>query len=198
MTGLVVCASGMGTNFEALVRASREGKLKAEVRGLITNRPKVEALARAERLGIPRAILSPKSFPTREAWDRAMLKQLQEWKADWIVLAGYLALVGPRVLAAYPQRVVNSHPALLPLYGGEGMYGERVHEAVIKAGEKETGVSVHLVDEVYDRGRILAQVRVPVLPGDTAGKLSDRVKEAEASFYPKVLNDLVTGRITTS
>lgn len=198
MTGIVVCASGMGTNFEAIVRASREGRLQAEVRGLITNRGKVEALARAQRLGIPARILAPKTYPTREAWDVAMLEQLQEWKADWIVLAGYLALVGPRVLATYPQHVVNSHPALLPRYGGEGMYGDRVHEAVIHAGETETGVTVHLVDEVYDRGKILAQVRVPILASDSPGSLSDRVKEAEAAFYPKVLNDLVTGRITIS
>ena len=198
MTDIVVCASGLGTNFEAIVRASREGRLAAVVRGLITNRGKVEALARADRLGIPSRVLSPKDFVNRQDWDAAMLAQLREWQADWVVLAGYLALVGPRVIKAFPQRIVNSHPALLPRYGGAGMYGDRVHEAVLNAGDAETGISVHLVDEVYDRGKILAQLRVPIQTGDSSATLSARVKDAEADFYPKVLNDLVTGRITTS
>jgi len=101
-------------------------------------------------------------------------------------------------LTGYAGRVVNSHPALLPKYGGGGMYGDRVHQAVLDARELETGITVHLVDSVYDKGRILAQTRVPVHPGDKPSSLAERVKAAENAFYPKVLNDLVTGRITTS
>lgn len=194
---LVVCASGDGSNFEAIVKATRDGALQAEVTGLIVNRGKIGVLDRAERLNVPRAILSPKDFPTRAEWDAAMAKRLQDWSADWVVLAGYLALIGPAVLAAFPGRIVNSHPALLPKFGGEGMYGDRVHEAVLQAGEPETGITIHTIDDVYDRGLILAQERVPVLPGDTPATLAARVKSRETAFYPKVLNDLITGRITT-
>lgn len=195
---LVVCASGDGSNFEAIVHASRSGQLQAQVAGLVASRPGVRALERAARLGVPAAVVAAKDFSSRQAWDEAMAAQLRAWKADWVVLAGYLALVGPAVLRSYPNRIVNSHPALLPRYGGAGMYGDKVHAAVLAAGEKETGITVHLIDEVYDRGRILAQERVEVLPGDSAADLAARVKSREAVFYPKVLNDLVTGRITIS
>jgi phosphoribosylglycinamide formyltransferase-1 len=191
---IVVCASGEGTNFEAIVKASREGRLAADVVGLIANRGKIGAIGRANRLDLPHKIIARQKFTKRSEWDQAMVRQLEKWKADWVVLAGFLALIGPKVLARYPQKVVNSHPALLPKYGGEGMYGDHVHEAVLKAGDKETGVTIHLIDAVYDQGRIIAQERVRVQPGDDLDRLSERVKALEVSIYPKVLNDLVTGR----
>lgn len=194
---IVVCASGEGTNFEAIVNACRAGKLQAEVAGLIVNRAGAGAVERAKKLGIPVHVQSLKSYSSREAWDAGMASLLRDLRTDWVVLAGFLALVGPQVLAAFPQRVVNSHPALLPKFGGAGMYGNFVHAAVLAAGEKETGITIHTIDEIYDRGQILAQEKVPVLPGDTEATLSARVKAREVLFYPKVLNDLVTGRITT-
>jgi phosphoribosylglycinamide formyltransferase-1 len=192
---LIVCASGEGTNFEAIVRASQEGKLAARVTGLVTNRPGIGALVRAQKLGIPSVVLNPKNFTSRSEWDHAMVSQFREWKADYVVLAGYLALIGPEVLKSFAQRVVNSHPALLPKFGGAGMYGDHVHAAVVKAGEKESGVTIHLIDEVFDRGKVLAQERVVVLPNDTAETLSRRVKDLEVLLYPKVINDMVTGRL---
>jgi phosphoribosylglycinamide formyltransferase-1 len=192
---LIVCASGEGTNFEAIVRASQEGQLAARVTGLVTNRPGIGALRRAQKLGIPSVVLNPKNFASRSEWDHAMVSQFQKWKADYVVLAGYLALIGPEVLKAFAQRVVNSHPALLPKFGGAGMYGDHVHAAVVKAGERESGVTIHLIDEVFDRGKILAQERVVVLPNDTAETLSRRVKDLEVLLYPKVINDMVTGRL---
>lgn len=197
MNRIVICASGEGTNFEAIVQASRSGALKAEVVGLIVSREKIGALGRAKLLDVPFKILNPRGYAARSEWDQAMVRQLRSWKADWVVLAGFLALVGPDVLSAFPGRIVNSHPALLPKFGGEGMYGDRVHAAVVASGELESGITVHTIDGEYDRGKILAQGKVKVLPGDTAVTLSDRVKAFEVSFYPKVLNDLVTGRITT-
>jgi len=194
---IVVCASGEGTNFEAIVNASRAGALKAEVTGLITNRKGVGALGRAKLLGVPTKILNARDYAARSEWDREMVRQMELWKADWVVLAGFLALIGPQLLGRFPHRIVNSHPALLPKFGGEGMYGDRVHQAVLAAGELETGITVHTIDGQYDRGEILAQDKVQVLKGDTVGSLSDRVKAREVLFYPKVLNDLVTGRITT-
>lgn len=194
---LVICASGEGTNFEAIVQATRSGLLAAEVAGLIVNREGTGAAQRAASLGVPVRTLIPKNFDDRSRWDGAMAEQLRQWGADWVVLAGFLTLVGGQVLRAFPGRVVNSHPALLPRFGGEGMYGDRVHAAVLAAGARETGVTVHLVDPEYDRGRILLAERVEVLPGDTVDTLSARVKACENRFYPRVLNDLVCGRITT-
>lgn len=192
---IVVCASGEGTNFEAIVQASREGRLKAEIAGLIANRKGIGALERARQLGVRQKILNPRDYAARSDWDRDMVGQMEAWGADWIVLAGFLALIGPQVLERFPGRIVNSHPALLPKFGGEGMYGDRVHEAVLKAGEAETGITIHTIDSEYDRGVILAQERVRVESGDTTATLADRVKAREVLFYPKVLNDLVTGRI---
>jgi phosphoribosylglycinamide formyltransferase-1 len=194
---IVVCASGEGSNFEALVEAARSGRLAAEIVGLVTNRREIGAIRRAERLGVPVAVLAPKTFATPAEWDKAMAEQLGLWSADWVVLAGFLALVGPEVLRRFPRRVVNSHPALLPKFGGPGMYGDRVHAAVVAAGERESGVTIHVIDEIYDHGPILAQTKVEVLPDDTPERLAARVKSREVSFYPKVLNDLLTGRITS-
>ena len=195
---IAVFASGEGSNFEAIVQASRQGRLAADVVGLLVSRAKIGALGRASLLGVPSRILAPKAFADAGAWDAAVLGQLKTWGADWVVLAGFLSLVGPKVVSAFPGRIVNCHPALLPKYGGAGMYGVKVHAAVLAAGEREIGVTVHLVDGEYDRGRILAQERLPITAGETAASLEAKVKALENAFYPKVLNDLVTGRITIS
>lgn len=195
---IAVLASGEGTNFEAIALAARDGRLNAEVAGLITNRAKIGAVERATRLGVPAKILPPKNFASRETWDQAVVDQLRAWQVDWVVLAGFLALIGPKMLAAYPNRIVNSHPALLPKHGGAGMYGDNVHAAVLAAGDRESGITIHTIDAEYDRGQILAQERVKVLPGDTVASLSARVKALEVALYPRVLNDLVTGRLTIS
>ena len=191
---LVVCASGAGSNFVAIHKAASSGDLPAEIVGLLTNRREILALKRAEALRVPTAIFRPVDFKTTEDWDRAMTERLATWRADWIVLAGFLALVGPKVRAAYPGRVINCHPALLPKFGGLGMYGARVHEAVIAAKEKASGLTAHTIDGEYDRGHILAQTRVPVLSGDDAQTLAARVQTLEHEFYPWVLSALVRGR----
>ncbi len=196
MDKIVVCASGEGTNFEAIVKASQERRLQAEVVGLIVNRSGIGVVGRAKRLGVPYKVISPRNYAARSEWDLAMKEELLKLRADWVVLAGFLALIGPKVLEHFPQRIVNSHPALLPKFGGEGMYGDYVHAAVLAAGEVETGVTIHTIDGEYDRGKILAQKRVQVQKDDSVNTLADRVKACESAFYPKVLNDLVTGRIT--
>lgn len=195
---IAILASGEGTNFQALVEASRQGILKAEVCGLITNRSGVGALSRAQKLGVPTQILEPKKFKDREEWDRAVLKTLQGWNADWVVLAGFLVLVGPKVLSAFSDKVVNIHPALLPKFGGAGMYGLRVHQAVLKAGDSESGITVHLVNMEYDRGRILAQFKIPTAGLTKAEALAERIHQLEHEHYPRVLNDLLWGRLTKS
>ena len=122
------------------------------------------------------------------------MMRLKAHKIDYIALAGYLKLLPPAVVAAYQRRIVNIHPALLPKYGGKGMYGHYVHEAVIAAGDKESGVTIHVVDEIYDNGQILEQAKVPVLPDDTPETLAARVLEQEHKLYPRALNKLIKGR----
>lgn len=195
---IAIFASGEGSNFQALVEASRSGILQAEIVGLITNRGDVGALERARRLGVRAEILDPRSFANREEWDRTVVKTLQSWGTEWVALAGFLVLVGPGVLKAFPERVVNIHPALLPKFGGPGMYGLKVHRAVIEAGAAESGITVHLVDLEYDRGRILAQVKTATAGAATPEALAARIRDLEHRHYPRVLNDLVWGRLTKS
>lgn len=190
-TRIVVCASGEGSNFQALVEATKRGELQAEVVGLIANKKKIGAIGRARIFNIPHAIFSIEDYRNRSDWDQAMLHRLREWRADWVVLAGFLALVGPSVLEAFPKKIVNSHPALLPKHGGKGMYGERVHKAVLRAKDAETGVSFHYVEQEYDRGPIIEQFRIPVLSGESPAQLMERVKHEENRLYPLVLARLI-------
>lgn len=193
---IAVFASGEGSNFEALVEASRTGRLNAEIAGLLASRPGIGAIERARRLKVPSAVLNPKDYSSSAQWDSEVLKTLQAWGAEWVALAGFLSLIGPKVLSAFHERIVNVHPALLPKFGGPGMYGQRVHRAVIAAAEKETGITVHLVDAEYDRGRILAQVKIPVGGVQDPDALAAAVRVLEHEHYPRVLNDLVWGRLT--
>jgi phosphoribosylglycinamide formyltransferase-1 len=193
---IVIFASGQGSNFQALVEASKKGVLRANIVGLVTNRAGIPVLEKAKQLGVPCEVLDPKKFASRAAWDAAVVKTLQGWKADWVVLAGFLALVGPKVIQAFPERIVNVHPALLPKFGGPGMYGLKVHQAVMAARASESGITVHLVDLEYDRGRIVAQVKTSTSGIPNAEALADRIRELEHEHYPRVLNDLVWGRLT--
>jgi phosphoribosylglycinamide formyltransferase 1 len=174
---IAVAISGRGSNLEALLRAM-ETDGPAEIVLVITDKAEAPGLDHARRRGIPATVLSDASDP--EAW----LRSLREKRIDLLVLAGYLKLVPAGVVAAYRGRIMNTHPSLLPAFGGKGMYGERVHRAVLASGARETGVTIHLVDEAYDRGPILAQSRVPVREGDTAERLAARVLEAEHRLLP--------------
>jgi phosphoribosylglycinamide formyltransferase 1 len=174
---IAVAISGRGSNLEVLLRAmATDGP--AEIVLVITDRADAPGLEHARRHGIPVTVLSDAADP--ETW----LQSLHDKRIDLLVLAGYLKLVPAGVVAAYRGRIMNTHPSLLPAFGGKGMYGERVHRAVLASGARETGVTVHLVDEAYDRGPILAQSRVPVREGDTAERLAARVLEAEHRLLP--------------
>lgn len=192
---IAILASGNGSNFEAIVGATKRGQLTAEVVGVISNREDALVIERAARLGIPRAVFPRKSFDTLDTWNQALLNQLIQWRCEWVVLAGFTGLIGKALLDHFESHIVNSHPSLLPKYGGKGMYGLRVHAAVIAGGETESGITVHLLNEHFDEGPIVAQLRVPVHAGDTAQSLAERIKSEERRFYPQVLQELVTGRI---
>lgn len=180
---VAVLASGGGTNLQALLDALHHSPL-ARVAQVVTNRPDAGALERAHLAGVPAAVLRDPGDPAE------LLAALTDARADLVVLAGYLKLVPPPVVARFPWRMINIHPALLPAHGGPGMYGRRVHDAVLASGAAESGATVHYVDDQYDRGPIIAQERVPVRPGDTAETLAARVLEAEHRLLPRVVLEL--------
>jgi phosphoribosylglycinamide formyltransferase-1 len=174
---VAVAVSGRGSNLEALLRALG-AEAPAHVVLVLSNRADAPALDRARDHGVAAEVLSDPSNGTE--W----LDRLAQHRVDLLVLAGYLKLVPAAVIARYRDCILNVHPALLPAFGGRGMYGHHVHEAVLASGARESGATVHLVDEVYDRGRILAQARVPVLPGDSAETLGARVLGVEHRLLP--------------
>ena len=188
-------ASHGGSNVQAIVDACRAGELHAEPRVVISNNSGSEVLRRAAREGVPGFHMSSRTHPRPDDLDAAIEGVLVDHGVELVVLGGYMRMLGPRVLGRYRRRVLNVHPALLPAYGGRGMYGERVHAAVLAAGERITGVTVHLVDDEYDQGPILAQVEVPVLDGDTVESLRQRVLRREHELYPETLQKIATGEI---
>ena len=185
---VAVAVSGRGSNLEALLRALGPDA-PARVVLVLSNRPDAPALDRARDRGIPTHTLRD------HADGREWVATLEQHHVELLVLAGYLKLVPAEVIARYRDRILNVHPALLPAFGGKGMYGRRVHEAVLASGARESGATVHLVDEVYDGGAILGQARVPVLPGDDPDRLAARVLEVEHRLLPAaVLAAATAGR----
>ena len=178
---VAVLVSGGGTNLQALLDALHDSPV-ARVARVISNRPDAGALARARQAGVPTTVL-------RDSDDPAELHSALA-DAQLVVLAGYLKLVHPSVVARFRGRMINIHPALLPDFGGPGMYGRRVHEAVLASGAKESGATVHFVDEEFDRGAVIAQEKVPIEPGDTPDALAARVLEVEHRLLPKVVLEL--------
>lgn len=192
---LGVLVSGGGTNLQAILDRIRCGSLDAEVGVVISNNSQAGALERARSRQIPAFHISSRRFPDPADLDEAILRALREHGVELVALAGYMKRLGPRVLGAYPDRILNVHPALLPAFGGQGMYGIRVHEAVIASGAKLTGVTVHLVDAVYDHGPIIAQRAVPVEDDDTPESLFERVLKVEHALYPEVLQWFAEERV---
>jgi phosphoribosylglycinamide formyltransferase-1 len=174
--------SGGGRTLANLLEHTRSGSLAAEIALVIASR-ECPGAARAREAGI-RTLIMPGVIPAQ-----ALERTLLEHRIDWVILAGYLQLV--QVPASFRGRIVNIHPALLPDFGGPGMYGPRVHRAVLDAGRAESGCTVHLVDEAYDRGPIVLQLRCPILPGDTPQSLADRIFELERAAYPAALARLL-------
>ncbi len=192
---IAVFASHGGTDMQAIVDGCKSGAIDAEVALIISNNSDSMALQRAEREGIDHYHLSAKKCGSEEALEERVLSLLEEYRIDMIFLAGYMRKLGDRILEAYHDRVFNIHPALLPKYGGRGMYGIHVHEAVIAAGDPVSGVTIHRVNNRYDSGDIVAQTEVPVLPGDDAETLAARVLEREHQFLVEVISEIAKGNI---
>lgn len=192
---LAFLASHNGTAMRAIVTACMAGTLDARPVLLVSNNRDSAAVAWAEANGLSWAHVSARREGSEAAADAAVARALRDGGADLVVLAGYMRKLGPATLAAFPRRILNVHPALLPKFGGKGMYGRHVHEAVLAAGERETGATIHIVDGDYDRGPVIAQATVPVAPGDTPETLAARVQAREQTLFPETLRRIVTGEI---
>ena len=184
-------ASKNGTSMRAIVDAARTGALPAEPRLVVSNNRKAAALEFAAERGVPSLLIPTQSDPA--AADAALCEALEAAGVELVILSGYLRHLGPRTLGRYRNRILNIHPGLLPAFGGEGMYGRRVHEAVIAAGVTESGATIHAVDEIYDHGPVIERRTVPVLPGDTAEALEARVAAMEPGFFVETLARIASG-----
>lgn len=193
-TRLALFCSGNGSNFRALHRAIAEKPLDAKIVLCVSNRSMCGAMEFARSNGIEAVHLSEKQFADYRGFSEALLDTLRKHRIEIIMLAGYMRKIPDAVVSAYSGRILNIHPSLLPKYGGQGMYGIHVHTAVLAAGEKESGATVHMVNEEYDKGRIVLQERVPVLPGDTPELLAERVLACEHRIYPAALELLLRQR----
>lgn len=193
---IAVFASHGGSDLQAIIDGCKSNKINAEVVAVISNNGDSMALRRALNEGVPAYYLSAKKFGSEETLAKEILAVLTTHKVDIIFLAGYMRMLHITVLEKYNNRIFNIHPALLPKFGGKGMYGMNVHTAVIEAKEKETGVTIHRVNAEYDSGEIVAQTKVPVLENDTPEILAARVLEREHSFLVEVLSDISDGKIS--
>jgi len=186
MKHIVIFASGAGTNAENIIRYFSNEK-KAKVSLVLSNKPQAKVLVRAAALGVDSVF-----FDRRQFYETGEVQlMLRDRKTDLIVLAGFLWLVPQPIIDEYRGRIINIHPALLPLFGGMGMYGERVHRAVLDAGHTESGITIHYVNEEYDSGDIIFQARCPVLPDDDTDALASRVHELEYRHFPEVISKII-------
>ena len=188
MKYIVIFASGAGTNAENIIRYFSNEK-KAKVTLVLSNKPQAKELERAAALGVDSVF-----FDRRQFYETGEVQlMLRDRKTDLIVLAGFLWLVPQPIIDEYRGRIINIHPALLPLFGGMGMYGERVHRAVLDAGHTESGITIHYVNEEYDSGDIIFQAKCPVFPDDDTDALASRVHELEYMHYPEVISKIIDG-----
>lgn len=184
MKNIAIFASGSGTNAENIARYfSKSETIKVAV--VLSNNRSVGVHARVNALGIPSFVFSREEFTE----GKPVLDKLAAYGVDFIVLAGFMNKISDALLKAFPDKIINIHPALLPAYGGRGMYGHHVHEAVLAAGEKESGITIHYINERYDEGDIIFQATCPVLPADTPDALAARVHALEYAYYPRVIEE---------
>ena len=192
---IAILASHGGSNLQAIVDACKAEIVMAKTVIVISNNSKSGALKRANREDIPSYHISKSTYLDDMEVDHQITERLLEYQVNLVVLAGYMKKLGERTLRTFENKIVNVHPSLLPKFGGEGMYGIKIHEAVLAAGEKKTGVTIHKVQGEYDQGTVLAQVEVPVRKDDTPCSLRDRVLTIEHDFYVKTLREISLGKI---
>lgn len=190
MKNIAVFVSGGGTDMQSVIDAVKDGKINGKVTLVVSNKNGICALERAKKENIESKVFTVKEYGSIEKRDEAILEKLLEKNIDLVVLAGYLSIVSPVIIDKYRDRIINIHPSLIPKYCGMGFYGLRVHEAVINGKETESGCTVHYVDEGADTGKIIKQVKVPVLENDTPETLQERVLEQEHILLPEIVAKL--------
>ena len=183
---IAILASGSGSNAENIANYFK-GSDYAEVSFIIANNPDAYVIERAKRLGIEYAVVTKAQFMEADS----IIAMLKDRDIDFVVLAGFLLLVPAKLIQAYPGRIVNIHPALLPKHGGKGMYGDRVHKAVVESGDTESGITIHLIDEQYDKGTTFFQAKCPVLPTDTPDDVATKVHALEYEHFPHVIEEIL-------
>lgn len=186
MKRIAILASGSGSNAENIANYFK-GSDYAQVTFILANNPEAYVLERAKRLGIEAAVVTKQQFIEADS----IIAMLEEREIDFVVLAGFLLLVPQKLITAYPGRIVNIHPALLPKHGGKGMYGDRVHKAVVESGDSESGITIHLIDENYDKGTTFFQAKCPVLPTDTPDDVAAKVHALEYEHFPHVIEEIL-------
>ena len=186
MKQIVILASGSGSNAENIITYFKENPM-VEVSAVLTNKNTAKVLERCERLKVPAFFFNKAAF----IHSNAVVQLLKSLNPDIIVLAGFLWKVPTNIIEAFPTQIINIHPALLPKYGGKGMYGAKVHQAVKENGEKETGITIHYVNEHYDEGAIIFQAKTPVEPSDDADSIAEKVHQLEYEHFPKVIEKLL-------
>lgn len=187
MKRLAVMVSGGGTDLQSVIDGVQSGKIPGEIAVVISSKPGVYALERAKKAGIPGVVICKKNYADEQAFFDANLSALREYGAEGVVLAGYLSILGRQMIEAYPNKIINIHPSLIPSFCGKGYYGLRVHQAVLDYGAKVSGATVHFVDEGADTGPIILQRAVSVLPEDTAESLQQRILEVEHGILPEAV-----------
>ncbi len=192
MNNIAVFASGTGTNFKAIFRNIQAGTIPAQICCFITNRPQAGALAFAQEHHIPSYVISPAEFESEEEFGDALLRILRKHDTNWIVLAGFLKKIPDNVVEAFPNRILNIHPALLPAFGGKGMYGMHVHRAVFRSGARVSGATIHLVNQEYDAGPIVMQQAVDIADCRSPEEIAARVLEVEHQLYSRALQKVLT------
>lgn len=194
---IAVFASGRGSNFLTILKAIKNGQIQnTEIVVVISNNVYAGALSIARENSIPAVHLSREQFESSEIFNEVLLSTLHKYDVNFIALAGYLKKIDPIVIRSFRNRIINIHPALLPKFGGSGMYGIRVHEAVIKSGAKRSGATVHIVDEEYDHGLIVLQRAIDVSPEDTPQSLDAKVLKIEHELYPEAIRLFAANRVT--
>ena len=192
---LVMLASGAGSTVSAFCKAGEKDQIPARVVAVITNESKAGVISVAKEHQVPCSVIEYQKEDIM-SWDQLLLKTIKKYDPDLVLLAGFLKKIGPAVIASFKNRILNSHPALLPEFSGKGMYGLRVHSAVIARKKTETGVTIHLVNENYDEGRILAQQKLPVFSKETPSELEKRVKIMEKELYIQTVKKILYGDIS--
>jgi|SRR5690554_97257 len=187
MIKLAIFASGTGSNSDKLIKYFNSSASGIVVAAVVSNNPNAKVLEKAANAGVKTAVFSNEVFLT----GTEVIRYLKSEKIEWIVLAGFLRRIPEEMIREFPDRIINIHPSLLPKYGGKGMYGSRVHEAVVEAGEMESGISIHLVNENYDEGRLLFQKSFTIESTDSAIDVAKKVQQLEHQYFPKVVEDTI-------